>query len=167
MRRTLVLVTVAALATWLADAAFAGVPVMVRTPGSEFVELRSGNGRGVITGRGSLGLNIRAGRLRIVDLPRGGRPNLSNRCRHRARRVSPTTLEIVGRHIGCVIWSGENGGRWQAVLRGRLIDASGKVRGSLTLDGVARGPTGRFSIGADGSWANWPRNARTYALDRQ
>ena len=167
MRRTLVLITVAALATGAADAAFARAPVLLRTPGSEFIELRSGNGRAVVTGRGSLGLNIRTGRLRIVDLPQAGRPHLTSRCQRRARRVSPTTLEIVGRNIGCVIWSGESGGRWQAVLRGRLIDASGKVRGSLTLDGVRRGPTGRFSIGADGSWANWPRNARTYGLDRK
>jgi hypothetical protein len=167
MRRTLVLITVAALATWAADAAFAGGPVLQRTPGSEFLELRSGNGRAVVTGRGSLGLNIRTGRLRIVDLPRGGRPHLTPRCQRRARRVSPTTLEIVGRHIGCVIWSGDSGGRWQAVLRGRLIDASGKVRGSLTLDGVRRGPTGRFSIGAEGGWRDWPRNARTYGLDRK
>jgi hypothetical protein len=167
MRRTLVLVTVAALATWVVDAAFARVPVLLRTPGSEFLELRSGNGRAVVTGRGSLGLNIRSGRLRIVDLPQAGTPNLTSRCRRRARRVSPTTLEIRGRNIGCVIWSGEDGGRWQAILRGRLIDASGKVRGSLTLDAVDRGPTGRFSIGADGSWHDWPRRARTYALDRQ
>jgi hypothetical protein len=167
MRRTTVLITVAAMATWAADAAFAHVPIMQRTPGSEFIELRSGNGRAVVTGRGSIGLNIRSGRLRIVDLRGAGRPNLTDRCQRRARRVSPTTLEIVGRNIGCVIWSGETGGRWQAVLRGRLIDASGKVKGSLTLDGVRRGPTGRFSIGADGNWSSWPRHARTYGLDRK
>src|SRR5262245_43729320 len=167
MRRSLVLITVAALATWAADAAFAQVPVLLRTPGSEFLELRSGNGRAVITGRGSVGLNIRSGRLRIVDLRGDGRPNLTSRCQRRARRVSPTTLEIIGRNIGCVIWSGESGGRWQAVLRGRLIDASGKVRGSLTLDAVRRGATGRFSIGADQNWSSWPRNARTYGLDRK
>src|SRR4029453_18810919 len=100
MRPTLVLVTVAALATWVVDAAFARVPVLLRTPGSECLELRSGNGRAVVTGRGSLGLNIRSGRLRIVDLPQAGTPNLTSRCRRRARRASPTTLEIRGRNIG-------------------------------------------------------------------
>jgi hypothetical protein len=166
MRRLLVLATIAALATGTAEAAFAQTPVLLRTPGSEFVELQGGNGRAVVTGRGSIAISMRRGRLRIVDLPQPGRPRLSSECRERARRVSPTTLQIRGRSIGCLIWSGETGGRWQAVMRGRGIFASGRVKGSLTLDAVDSGRTGRYRIGG-GNWQPWPRGAQTYGLNRK
>jgi hypothetical protein len=166
MRRLLVLATIAALATGAAEAALAQAPALFRTPGSEFVELQGGNGRAVVTGRGSIAVSMRRGRLRIVDLPQRGRPHLSSECRERARRVSPTTLQIRGRTIGCLIWSGEDGGRWQAVMRGRGIHASGRVLGSLTLDAVDRGRTGRFRIGG-GNWQRWPRAVQTYGLNRE
>jgi hypothetical protein len=166
MRRLLVLTTVAALATGAAEAAFAQPPALLRTPGSEFVELQGGNGRAVVTGRGSIAISMRRGSLRIVDLPQRGRPRLSSECRERARRVSPTTLQLRGRSIGCLIWSGETGGPWQAVMRGRGIFASGRVKGSLTLDAVDAGPTGRFRIGG-GNWQRWPRVVQTYGLNRR
>ena len=161
MRRTVVLFTVAALATAAVDVAFGSARVLLRTPGAEYVELRNGKGRAVVTGRGSIQIQMERGRLRIVDLRGAGRPYLSSRCQRRAQRVSPTTLEIRDRNIGCVIWSGEDGGRWQAIMRGRGIDASGKVRGSLTLDAVDRSPTGSFRIGGAGGWRAWPRKAHT------
>jgi hypothetical protein len=166
MRRLLVLATLAALATGAAETAFAQAPVLLRTPGSEFVELKGGNGRAVVTGRGSLAVSMRRGTLRIVDLPQRGRPHLSSECRQRARRVSRTTLQLRGRTIGCLIWSGETGGRWQAVMRGRGISASGRVKGSLTLDAVDTGRTGRFRIGVR-SLRRWPRAVQTYVLDRE
>jgi hypothetical protein len=163
MRRTLVSITVAALATWVADAAYAGLPVLLRTPGAEAVELNHGNGRAVVTGRGALLVHIGRGRLRIVDRPGGGRPALSDTCRRRAHRVSRTTLEVRGRNVGCFIWSGAGGGSWQAVMRGRNINASGQVRGSLTLDAVNTGRVGTFRIGG-GALRAWPRRVRTFAL---
>jgi hypothetical protein len=166
MRRILVLVTVAALAIGAAESAFGAVPVMLRTPGAEFVELSGGNGRAVVARRGYLFVAINSGRLRLVDLPGAGLPNLSQPCRQRARRVSATTIEISGRNIGCRIWSGADGGPWQAIMRGRGISASGTVRGSLTLDAANTGPAGRFRI-AGGEWRQWPRRARTFELNRK
>jgi hypothetical protein len=166
MRRTLVLVTVAALATGAADAAFAGVPVMLRTPGAEFVEIKHGKGRAVVTRRGSIIMNlVRRGQIRIIDLPEGGHPHI--RCNKAGVRVRPFVLQFRGPNLRCRVSSGESGGPWQSVMRGRGIFASGVVRGSLTLDAVDRGPAGTFRIGGAGDWRPWPRNARTYALDRK
>jgi hypothetical protein len=166
MRRTVVLITVAALATWAGDAAFASIPVLLRTPGAEFVEVRHGNGRAVFARRGSMIMNLqRRGQIRIVDLPGSGHPNVS--CNKSGTRVRPSTLQFRGPDLRCRVSSGETGGPWQAVMRGRGIFASGVVRGSLTLDAVDRGPTGSFRIGGAGDWRSWPRNARTYGLDRK
>jgi hypothetical protein len=165
MRRAVLLVTVAALATWVGDAAFASTPVLLRTPGAEFIELGRGNGRAVITRRGSVNVNLRRrGHIRVVDLPGGGRPNV--RCNKAGVRIRPSTVQFRGPELRCLVSSGKRGGPWQTVIRGRGIFASGVVRGSLTLDGADRGPTGVFRIGAEGGWRDWPRNARTYGLDR-
>ncbi len=166
MRRILVLVSVAILATAATEAAFGAVPVLLRTPGAEFVELENGNGRAAVARRGALLVNIGRGRLRVVDLAGGGRPHLSDQCRQRARRVSPRTVEIRGQDIGCVILSGDDGGPWQVIMRGRRISASGRVVGSLTLDAADRGSTGRFRIG-DRPWRSWPRRVDTYGLNRK
>jgi hypothetical protein len=166
MRRTLVLLAVAALAAGAAEAAFAYAPVLLRTPGAELVELQGGNGRAALTKRGALFINLGRGRIRVVDLPGAGRPNLNPPCRRRARRVSARTVEIRGRDIGCRIWSGDDGGPWQVIIRGRRINASGSVLGSLTLDGVDRGATGLYRI-AGGALQSWPRSARTYVLNRK
>jgi hypothetical protein len=166
MRRILLLATIAALAMGGTQAASAGGPALLRTPGAELVELRGGNGRGVVTGKGALLLHLRKGQVRIVDRPGGDRPNINRGCRRRAERVSPTTLEIRGRDIGCFVSSENNGGPWQAVMRGRGISASGRVKGSLTLDAVDTGRPGRFRIGDEDS-RRWPRTVRTYVLDRE
>jgi hypothetical protein len=166
MRRILVLVTVAALAIGAAEAAYGAVPVALRTPGAEFVELSGGNGRAVVARRGSIFITIGSGRLRIVDLPGAGTPNLNPPCQRRARRVSATTVEVVGQGIRCRIWSGVDGGPWQAIMRGRQISASGVVRGSLTLDAANAGRAGRYRS-AGGDWNQWPRRPRSFELNRK
>ncbi|MGH3039998.1 MAG: hypothetical protein ACRDLZ_11485 [Gaiellaceae bacterium] len=166
MWRILLVVSAAALALAAAASVVAAAPVLVRTPGTELVELRHGNGRAVVTGRGALLLHLRRGQVRLVDRPGGDRPNVNRGCRRRAERVSPTTLEIRGRDIGCFISSEHNGGPWQAVMRGRRISASGSVKGSVTLDAVDTGRRGRFRIGEE-DWRRWPRTVRTYVLDRK
>jgi hypothetical protein len=166
MRRILVLVMVAGLAIGAAEAASGAVPVLLRTPGAEHVELRGGNGRAVITRRGTLLVNVRQGQIRIVDLPGGGVPNLSDQCRRRVTRVSPTTLVLRGRNIGCQVWSGVNGGPWQVIMRGRGINAGGIVRGSVTLDGANTGPVGQYRIAGE-TWKRWPRRVRTFELNRK
>lgn len=166
MRQILVLVMVAGLAIGAAEAARGAVPVLLRTPGAQGIELLGGNGRAVVGRRGTLLLTINSGRLRIVDLPGAGRPNLSPQCEQRAHRVSATTVEITGRSIRCRIWSGDDGGPWQAIMRGRGISASGIVKGSLTLDGANTGAVGIYRIGG-GQWNRWPRRVHTYELNRK
>jgi hypothetical protein len=166
MWRILLVVTTAALAMGAVAAAAEVSPVLMRTPGAELVELRGGNGRAVVTGRGALLLHLRKGHVRLVDRPGGNRPNLNRACRRCAERVSPTTLAIRGQDIGCFISSEDNGGPWQVVMRGRRISAGGSVKGSLTLDAVDSGRPGRFRIG-EGDWTRWPRAVQTYVLDRQ
>ena len=163
MRQVLALFSVAALAMGAADAALGSVPILLRTPGAELVELQAGRGRAAVARRGSLLVHITSGELRIVDLAGGGRPSLSSTCRRRTHRVGPRTVEIRGRNIGCLIASGENGGPWQAIIKGRGIFASGRVSGSLTLDGPSTGPAGGYRI-AGRSWQRWPRSAHTYVL---
>lgn len=165
MRRFLVLLTTAALASGTAEAAFGVVPVSLRTAGAQLVQLDGGRGRAAVTRQGSLLVNIGKGRLRVIDLAGAGRPRLSDECQRRTRRVSRRTVEIRGRNIGCLIWSGAGGSPWQAILTGRRISASGAVRGSLTLDGAQTGTTGLYMIG-DRGWQRWPRAARTYVLRR-
>ena len=165
MRQLLVLCSVAAVALGAAEAALGSVPMLLRTPGAELVELQGGRGRAAVTRRGSLLVHITSGELRVVDLAGGGRPSLSSTCRRRAHRVSPRTVEIRGRNIGCLIASGENGGPWQAIIKGRGIFASGRVSGSLTLDGASAGAVGWYRIGGR-SWRRWPRTANTFALRR-
>jgi hypothetical protein len=162
MRQLLVLIAVAGLATGAAEAAFGVVPVKLRTPGAEFLDVRGGSGRAVVTRRGSLNVNIGRGRLRIIDLPGGTLPKIN--CD--ARWVSATTRQIRGRNIRCLIWSGDAVAPWQVVMKGRRINASGRVRGSLTLDARDSGRLGVYRI-AGRDWKRWPRNARTIVLNRK
>jgi hypothetical protein len=164
MRRLLVLMMVAGLATGAAEAAFGAVPVTLRTPGAEYLEVRGGSGRAVVTRRGSLSVNIGRGRLRIIDLAGGVPPNIN--CEERARWISATTRQIRGRNIRCLIWSGDAVAPWQVVMRGRRISASGRVKGSLTLDARDSGSVGVYRI-AGGDWKQWPRRARTLSLHRK
>jgi hypothetical protein len=162
MRRFLVLIVVAGLAAGGAEAAFGVVPVKLRTPGAEYVELRGGSGRAVVSRRGSLNVSIGRGRLRIIDLPGGVPPSIN--CD--ARWISSTTRQVRGRNIRCLIWSGDAMAPWQVVMKGRRINASGRARGSLTLDGRNSGSLGVYRI-AGRDWKRWPRRARTFVLERK
>jgi hypothetical protein len=164
MRRSIVVILVAALAMWAADASFGQAGYSLRTPGAELVELRAGYGRAVIGRRGSVLIRVSLGRIRVVDLPGGGRPNRS--CNKRGVRVSRSTIQYSGSDVRCRIWSGSTGGPWQAVINGRRIYAAGSVRGSLTLDAFNSGPRGRYRI-AGGPLRYWPRTARTFQLWRR
>lgn len=54
--------------------------------------------------------------------------------------------------------------QWRVRLNGVGINASGFVRGCMTLDGVNTGPTGLYRIGEGGRLKPWPRSAWTRAL---
>jgi hypothetical protein len=165
MRLLVIWSAVAVLAAGVCDAALAEVPVLLRTAGAEGINLSRGNGRAVVTGRGVLLVDMASGRLRIVDLPGPGQPNVPEPCRDRARRVSATTIQIRGGHISCRVWSGSGGGRWQVIMKGRSISAGGVVRGSVTLDAAESRRRGTYRVG-DGRWRRWPFEARTIGLRR-
>ena len=164
MRRSIVGILVAAIAMWVAHASYGQAGSALRTPGAQLLELRAGYGRAVIGRRGSVLIRVSVGRIRVVDLPGGGRPNRS--CNKRGVRVSRSTVQYSGRDVRCRVWSGTAGGPWQAVLTGRGINAAGSAKGSLTLDAYNTGPRGRFRI-AGGQLRYWPRAVRTYTLFRR
>jgi hypothetical protein len=161
MRLLVIWSAVAILAAGICDAALAKIPVLSRTQGAESLVLTNGNGRAVVTRRGALLVDMRRGRLRIVDLPGPGHPILSRECRRRADRVRGA-MEIRGRNVGCLISSG---GRWQVIMQGRGISANGIVRGSVTLDAADHLPLGTFKRG-DRPRRPWPTRVRTYGLSR-
>lgn len=158
MRRVLVSVLVVTVVGAGAAAAEAGTTF--RTPGAQFVELRDGRGRAVVARRGAINVNVRRGRVRVVDLPGGRRPR--RECNKRGVRVSPFALEYRGRNVRCLV---SGAGPWQVVMRGRGISASGRARGSLTLDGAQSGRTGLYRIGTR-SFRPWPRSPKTFGLRR-
>jgi hypothetical protein len=157
MRHIMVLTLLAAVAL-AGGAAADGAVVHARTPGAQWVSLSNGNGRAVVSRKGSFLILVGRGRIRVIDLPGGSRPNRS--CNRRAIRVSSVATEYRGRGVRCHVFGQ---GPWQVVVRGFNIDGSGRVRGSLTLDAVNSGPTGRFSIGQRAA-RRWPRAARTFEL---
>lgn len=159
MRRILVPSLLATLVL-AGDAAAAQAEAAFRTPGAQWVELREGRGRAAVARKGVLNVNVRRGRVRVVDLPGGSRPRRS--CNRGGVRVSAFAVEYRGRRVRCLV---SGAGPWQVIIRGRGIYASGRVRGSLTLDGVQSGPTGLYTIG-ERSARPWPRSARTFVLRR-
>jgi hypothetical protein len=125
-----------------------------RTTGAVGVSLKYGHGRAKISWRGSLlGWGIRG---RIVATDNVVVRNWSSRVRLTdnvtAYRGSRMTVRVYG-----------TSGLWRIKVKGRGINVSGVVRGSLTLNGVDTGRTGKYSIaGAD--FRPWPRVTRTFTL---
>jgi hypothetical protein len=126
---------------------------MLRTAGAEEVELLNGVGYASIARRGTLLTRVGHGRIVVRDLPGGTPPTV--RCDRRGTRVSATTVVYRGYGVSCRV----SGGPWRTSLRGRNIDASAIVRGSLALDGGS----GWFRIG-DRPWRRWPLTLRQYTL---
>ena len=159
MRRTMLL-TLLASASLAAGSAADSAVTTFRTAGAQSVVLNNGNGRAVVTKRGAILIRVVRGRIRVIDLPGGTRPVRS--CNRRGIRVRGVAVEYRGRDVRCRVFGD---GPWQVVMRGRGINAGGKVRGSLTLDGVDAGARGVYKIG-DRPYRRWPRLATTFVLRR-
>ncbi len=159
--------TIAALAIGAAEAAYGAVPVLLRTPGAELVELRGGNGRAAVTRRGSLLVNDRVGPApdRRPRRTRSTKPQraLSEPCTPgepaycRDSGPQHRLLYLVGR-----------GWRTLAGHHERTSDQRER-RG----EGVAHprrrateGDPGRYRI-AGGDWRRWPRAGADLHLDRK
>jgi hypothetical protein len=164
MRRTLLgaVVLLALGVTEPALAAKAGKPIPLgRTPGSDYLELKRGHGRAAVTKQGALAIVVRRGRVRVVDRPGGERPRAS--CNRTGKRVSSTTVQYRGRDVRCLV---RGTGPWQVIIKGSGISASGRVKGSLTLNAAADKPRGRYRVGQSGPYKRWPRAAQTYNVAR-
>ncbi|HSK16796.1 MAG TPA: hypothetical protein VK915_11585 [Gaiellaceae bacterium] len=165
MRRTVlclvVLVPVVAVGPALAAGPKAGEPIpLARTPGSELVEVKRGHGRAVITKKGSIVVVVRRGRIRVVDRPGGDRPTF--RCNRPPVRVSSTTVQVRGKDIRCLVFGA---GPWQVIAKGAGVNASGRVRGSLTLQATPGKRRGLYRVG-QGNFKRWPLAATTYNVVR-
>ena len=134
--------------------------VSYRVPDSESFELRRGVGYAALWDRGSVLGRVVRGRVRVTNLAGGGAPSGWVRgCEHRS-----------GRLVGTVICLGSNlrfwihGGTWKIQLRGRGINVSGVVRGTLALDRRLP-PAGRgiFAVGS-GDFRRWPEELTFYRL---
>jgi hypothetical protein len=136
-------------------------PATSGTPGSVFVSLKSGRGLSVIMSRGSLLGRVRAGRIVVTS-------NVIVRCWESRTRLSSGLIRYRGRAAGCEyirLRTSSDSGSWRVSIRGRGIDVSGVVRGSLTLDGADRGPVGTYAI-ADRPARAWPRTRHTFTLSQ-
>jgi hypothetical protein len=159
MRRFLLSLIVGAVALGAAaSATAAAVSSSAAVVDGQSVQTFDGNGRAVLAKRGSILAVVRAGRIRVTDLPGGRRPARS--CNKTGRRVSAVTVVYRGRDVRCRVWGV---GPWRVKFLGRGISVSGIVRGYLILDAYDRGPTGRYKIG-NRPRRYWPRAARTFRL---
>jgi hypothetical protein len=149
-RFVLGVLAVGLLAVPAADAGTAAA----RTTGSVGLSLKYGHGRAKISWRGSLlGWGIRG---RIVATNNVVVRNWSGRV-----RLSDNVTAYRGRHMTVRVYG--TSGLWRLKIKGRGINVSGVVRGSLTLDGADTGRTGKYSIGG-GELRRWPRAERTFSL---
>jgi hypothetical protein len=132
-----------------------------RTTGSVLLSLKSGRGLAIIQSRGALLGRVKAGRIVAT-------PNVVVRCWRYKTRLASGMIRYRGVRKGCTyltfrVFSDD--GTWRVRIRGRGINVSGVVRGSLALDGANTGRTGTYSI-AGGEFRPWPRRLHTYSLAR-
>jgi hypothetical protein len=162
MHRFLCSAVVAAVGLAVAGPAGAAPVESLRVPGSEAVELRRGIGYAALWDRGAVLGRVYRGRVRVINLRGGGAP--SGWVRGCERREGRLAGALYCQGSGLRFWI--HGGTWKIQLRGRGINASGVVRGTLALD---RAPQGRgvFRIGdedVDNPFRRWPRDLTFYRL---
>lgn len=118
--------------------------------GGKPLTLENGRGVAVVTGReGSLIGSVHRGRVRVTNADVYG-------CETR-RRINRRTVLCVGRDLRFEAM----GRRWHVVVRGTGINATGRLKGAVTLEGRR----GTYSLEADGEDPRpWPRTRRTFRL---
>ncbi len=124
--------------------------------GTDGVQLEDGRGFATVVSReGAILGSVGRGRVTIRDFPRGERTSIQVWGCERRRRLGPRTRLCIGRDIRFVV----SYGAWRVAMKGRDIDASAVVDGTLTL----RGTAGTFSLEGDDP-RRWPRSAETFEL---
>ncbi len=127
--------------------------------GGELLSLKNGRGYAIVTSRdGAMIANVARGRIVLRDHARGTRTEWNLYGCDRRKRVARRII-CGGRDLRVTVVDG----RWRVALRGRAINASAVLQGSVTLEGTA----GTYAIGDpsdDDAWHPWPRSARTFSL---
>jgi hypothetical protein len=149
------------LGAFAIPAALMAQRVPARTTGSVSLSLKSGRGLAIIQSRGALLGRIKAGRIVATS-------NVVVRCWRYRTRLESGMIRYRGVRQGCTyitfrVFSDD--GTWRVRIKGRGINVSGIVRGSLALDGANTGRTGTYSI-AGAEFRPWPRRLHTYSLAR-
>lgn len=132
-----------------------------RTTGSVALSLKSGRGVAIIRSHGALLGRIKVGRVVVT-------PNVVVRCWRYRTRLASGMIRYRGVRRRCTfiairVFSGD--GTWRVRIRGRGINVSGVVRGSLALNGANTGRTGTYSI-AGREFRPWPRRLHRSSLAR-
>ena len=159
MRRRLLIGTSLLAGLAAVSAALSAQATLARTPGSVSLSLKSGHGLAVIGSHGALLGRVRAGKIVVT-------PDFVVRCWKYRTKLASGLIRYRGRAEGCAyitLHVGSQDGAWRLRIRGRGINVSGVVRGSLLLDGVNSGSTGLYSISGR-QYRAWPRSAHTYSL---
>ena len=118
--------------------------------GGSPLSLEDGRGIAIVRGRdGSLTGEVRRGRVRAVNARVSG-------CEIR-RRINRRTVLCIGRRLTFLAL----GRNWAITTRGAGINASGVLKGSLTLQGT----DGTYSLEpGGGNERPWPRVQRTFSI---
>jgi hypothetical protein len=118
--------------------------------GGKPLSLEDGRGVAVVKSReGSILGSVDRGRIRATNASVYG-------CESR-KRVNRSTVLCIGRDLDF----SATGYRWQIVASGAGINASGKLKGTVTLQGTS----GTYSLEAGGTDPRpWPRSPRTFRL---
>ena len=151
LRRVLLVALTSAFFALPAGSAEGALP---RTSGSVQVALKDGHGFARLALRGTLLGRVRRGRIVATE-------NVFVGHWRSKKRVSDRLVAYRGSRMTLRVFSGD--GAWVVRVRGRGINVSGVVRGSLTLDGVNSRPTGLYAIDG-GAYHPWPRSQRTFRL---
>jgi hypothetical protein len=149
MRRLFLFLMIAGLVA--VPAAEATVP---RTPGNVYLQLSNGAGSANVRYVGNLLGHVRRGRILATgnvivsgyDAP--------------PRHLRNGLVEYHGRYLGFRTPASA----WRLRVTGRGINASGFVRGCMTLNGRDLGDPGDFKIDQEGRTSRWPRAATRYRL---
>jgi hypothetical protein len=124
--------------------------------GGESLSLDAGRGYAVVTSRdGVMFANVGRGRIVLRNHARGAHTEWKLSGCDRRSRVARRVV-CVGRNLSLSVVDG----RWRVALRGRGINASAVLQGSVTLEGTA----GTYAIGDPDDEHSWPRSARTFSL---
>ena len=152
MRRLFILTAlVAAACAPTADASFERF-----LDGGDTLSLARGKGTAALRARNGAVLGtVARGRIVITDYERGAETEIGVSGCEARKQLGPRTTMCRGVRLSFSLLYGS----WRLVVRGRGINASARLRGSLTLEGSA----GTYSVNG-GARQPWPEEARTLAL---